>query len=111
MVAALFPPDPARAPVLKLGETNVVVIAMESMSARMFDDSARTPSLRRLARAGLSFTDIYGSGFRTDQGLVAILSGYPAQPDQSIMMLTDKAEKLPGLPRFFSKNNYSAIKQ
>lgn len=109
MVAPLFPADSIQQPVLKLGETNIVFIILESMSARMFDDSARTPNLHKLARLGSSFSDIYGSGFRTDQGIVSILSGYPAQPDQSILMLSDKAEKLPGLPRFFKKNNYSTL--
>ena len=43
------------------------------------------------------FENIYASGFRTDQGLVAILSGFPAQPNVSIIWNTEKQEHLPVL--------------
>ncbi len=109
MTAAHFAPDSVRKAAFQLDVDNVVVIVMESMSARVFDDSSLTPNLHRLAREGLLFTDIYGSGFRTDQGLVAVLNGYPAQPDESIMFLSEKTERLPGLARFFAQNNHSTF--
>jgi len=40
---------------------------------------------------------MYSSGYRTEQGLVSILSGFPSQPINSIITIPSKAEKLPSL--------------
>jgi len=90
---------------------NVVLIVMESMTAQVIEHLGGTPglcpNLERLARNGIRFDSCFSSGFRTDQGIVAVLSGYPAQPDQSILLLTEKSEKLPGLPNILRKKGYS----
>ena len=44
---------------------------------------------------------------RTDRGLVAILSGYPAQPTTSIMKYPRKTENLPSIPRSLKANGYN----
>lgn len=90
---------------------NVVFIIMESMTAQVVEElggeKGVCPNLSRLIREGILFDNIYGSGYRTDQGVVSVLGGYPAQPDQSIVLLSDKAEKIRSLPRILYEQGYS----
>jgi phosphoglycerol transferase MdoB-like AlkP superfamily enzyme len=91
--------------------TNVVFIILESHTAQVVEElggaSGVCPNLSRLIRDGMLFENIYGSGYRTDQGIVSILAGYPAQPDQSIILLEDKASKLESIPKTLHENGYS----
>lgn len=90
---------------------NVVFVIMESMTAQVIEELGGEPgvcpNLGRLAREGILFKNIYGSGYRTDQGVVSILGGYPAQPDQSIVLLSDKAEKLNSIGRVLHSDGYA----
>ncbi len=90
---------------------NVVFIGMESMTAQVVEElggeKGLCPNLSRLIRAGILFEHCYGSGYRTDQGLVSILGGYPAQPDQSIVLLSDKANKLSSVPKVLQRDGYA----
>ena len=91
--------------------TNVVFIILESHTAQVVEELGGEPgvcpNLSRLIREGMLFENIYGSGYRTDQGIVSVLAGYPAQPDQSIILLDDKASKLESIPRVLHENGYS----
>ena len=91
---------------------NVVFIIMESHTAQVVEELGGEPgvcpNLSRLIREGVLFENIYGSGYRTDQGLVSILAGYPAQPDQSIVLQTDKAATLNSLPKILHGQGYSS---
>ena len=48
-------------------------------------------------RREYSLQTFYANSFRTDRGLVAILSGYPAQPTTSIMKYPRKTQNLPAI--------------
>ncbi|MEO5570544.1 MAG: LTA synthase family protein [Bacteroidia bacterium] len=95
--------DPARKP-------NVVIIMLESWSADIVKaiggEENVAPEIDRLKNDGILFSNIYSAGFRTDQGIVSILSGFPAQPNTSIIRYPEKTEKLPSLIREFKDNNY-----
>jgi len=116
-VAQLFSPDktPLQAEHWLINEPgkrpNIVVIIMESMTAQVVEElggeKGVCPNLGRLAQEGMLFTRCYGSGYRTDQGLVSVLSGFPAQPDQSVVLHQDKADKLPGLSKTLQKEGYA----
>ena len=90
---------------------NVVFIIMESMTAQVVEEldgeKGVCPNLSRLIQEGILFKNCYGSGYRTDQGIVSVLGGYPAQPDQSVVLLTDKAAKLNSVPKALHKHGYS----
>ena len=68
---------------------------------------AITPNFNALKKEGLYFSNIYASGDRTEKGLPAILSGYPAQPITSIITEPNKSAKLPVLSKDFGDNGYS----
>ena len=90
---------------------NLVFIIMESMTAQVVEElggeKGVCPNLSSLIKEGILFENIYGSGYRTDQGIVSVLGGYPAQPDQSIVLLSDKAEKINSLPKALYEKGYS----
>ena len=65
-----------------------------------------TPRFDSLARQGILFTNMYASGDRSAKGIVAILSGYPAQPTTSIITIPTKTASLPSLPRTFKAQGY-----
>ena len=68
---------------------DVLFVIMESFSSRLMTTLGGEPDvavqLDSLAQEGVLFTNFYANSFRTDRGLVAVLSGYPAQPTTSIM--------------------------
>lgn len=73
---------------------NIILIVWESLTAKVLNDTV-TPGLNKLKDEGIYFSNMYASGDRSDKGLVAILSAYPAQPDYSIMTEPGKSRKLP----------------
>lgn len=89
---------------LKTNRPNILFIILESFSSTVvaplggLPDVA--PNLNRYCEEGILFTNVYASSFRTDRGLVSILSGYPGQPTTSIMRYPAKTQTLP----FFSKD-------
>lgn len=68
---------------------HVVVIQVESLSAQYLgvfgNREGLTPNLDRLARGGVSFTQLYATGTRTVRGLEALSTGLPPLPGQSIV--------------------------
>ena len=82
---------------------NVVMVILESFSTYIMSEGGKvegiTPALDSLAKGGIYFTNFYANSFRTDRGLVAILSGYPAQPTSSLMKYPKKTNNLYGIAR------------
>ncbi|HLP11129.1 MAG TPA: sulfatase-like hydrolase/transferase [Flavobacteriales bacterium] len=89
---------------------NLVIIVLESWTADIIaelgGEKNTTPFTSELIKDSYLFTHCYGSGARTDQGLVSILAGYPAQPDNSIMAYPEKTRKLPSLIAFLNSKKY-----
>lgn len=97
--------------VLNTTKPNVLLIIWESFTAKatrtLGKQEGITPHFDRLVEEGLLFTNFYASADRSDKGLVSILSGYPAQPTQSIIKLPIKSSKLPVLSKSFESAGYS----
>ncbi|WP_266366014.1 LTA synthase family protein [Tellurirhabdus rosea] len=97
-------------PVLKTRKPNIVLIIWESLTAKavagLGGRTGITPQFERLSQEGLLFSQLYASGDRSDKGLVAVLSGFPAQPTASIMTIPGKAAKLPTLSQHLKKAGY-----
>ncbi len=96
----------------KTQKPNIVIVILESWTADIIKalggEENVTPHFDELRKEGLLFTQMYGSGFRTEQGLVSILSGFPSQPNNSIMTTPDKAERLPSLNIELGKQGYQS---
>jgi phosphoglycerol transferase MdoB-like AlkP superfamily enzyme len=95
-----------------ISSPNIVIIILESWSAdlieRLGGEQGVTPVFDSLSRQGILFGDIYSSGFRTDQGLVSLYSGYPAQPSHSIIQHLEKVSKLPFMPLKLKDRGYAS---
>ena len=82
---------------------NIVFVALEGFNANVifdFDASVNyAPNIQKFIENGYSFTKMYSSGLRTDQGLVSVLSGFPALPLQTIGAQPEKFQKLPSLSK------------
>jgi phosphoglycerol transferase MdoB-like AlkP superfamily enzyme len=95
---------------LNTSRPNIILIALESFTAKIIKPlgglDSITPNINRLVREGILFDNFYASGDRTDKGIVAILSGYPAQPVTSIIKYPRKTESLPFLPRVANSIGY-----
>lgn len=81
---------------------DVYLIILESFSSHLFPSLGGERvaiKLDSIASEGLMFTRFYANSFRTDRGLVSIISGYPGQPNTSIMKFVSKTERLPSFSR------------
>lgn len=94
-----------------VAKPNILVIVLESFTAsasQLYTGHNRlTPNLDAYAKQHLGFMNCYASGDRTDKGLVAINSGYPAQPLSSIIIFPDKVAKLNSLSKQLQGIGYS----
>ncbi len=110
---ASLPDTSARVKILNpaLPRPNIVFVMMESHTAQVIEELGGEPgvcpNLSRMMREGILFENIYGSGYRTEQGVVSLLSGTPAQPDQSVILLEDKAVNLPSVSQILKKQGYA----
>lgn len=91
--------------------TKVVIVIMESFSSYIMTEEGHvkgvTPTLDKLSHEGLYFKNFYANSFRTDRGLVSILSGYPAQPNMSLMKYPRKTNELYSIARSLKADGYS----
>ncbi len=89
---------------------NLVVILLESWSAEgtgaYGNGNDLTPEFDSLTSKGLLFDHFYASGTRTDQGLISILSSFPAQPRNVIIRDFGKFERLPALSKDLKRAGY-----
>ena len=91
---------------------DVYMIVLESFSSVLMKTLGGLPdvavNLDRLSKEGVLFTRFYANSFRTDRGLVSILSGFPAQPTMSIMKYPRKTAKLPSIAAAMKQAGYGA---
>lgn len=90
---------------------NLVIITLESWTADIIEaldgDTGVTPYTGKLIEESYLLTRCYGSGYRTDQGIVSVIAGYPAQPDNSIVVYPSKTESLPSFANAVEKHGYT----
>lgn len=104
------PGSGARRMILTMERPNIVMVMLESWTADVVGalggDSGVTPGFDRLASEGLLFTDFYSTGFRTEQGLCALISGFPSQPKTTIIRQYGKFDRLPSLVNVLDSAGY-----
>jgi phosphoglycerol transferase MdoB-like AlkP superfamily enzyme len=96
--------------ILKENRPNVVLIIMESYTGNVVTElggeKGISNSIDRLSKEGVFFDNIYASGGRTDKGVVAVLSGFPAQGGRSIMKENSKQVKISSIPQSLNAVGY-----
>jgi phosphoglycerol transferase MdoB-like AlkP superfamily enzyme len=97
-------------PVLTTDHPNIVLFVLESFTADVFEalggEKGVTPNLDSVIHHGLLFTNIYSQGYRTDQGLADVFSGFPATPNFSVIMQPEKYPRLSFLPKILAGTGY-----
>jgi len=97
--------------IFKSDKPNIVLITLEGVNANVFNafskEKSYAPNIEKLFSEGYLFTNMYSAGFRSDQGMVSILSGFPPTPVSSICAQPEKFSKLPSLPKSLQKENYN----
>lgn len=89
---------------------NVLFIYLESWGADVVGsiggEKSITPGFDSLTKNGLLFSNFYSTGFRTEQGLMATLSGFPAQAQVYPMEEMERFENYPNLISLFDSLGY-----
>lgn len=97
---------------LTTNKPNIVLLIVESWSAdfvkSMGGYDSVAPHFEDLINEGFLFNNIYASGERSEQGIVAILSGFPAQPTTSIIKQPDKFKQLPCIKKTLAEQGYNS---
>jgi phosphoglycerol transferase MdoB-like AlkP superfamily enzyme len=95
---------------LRVPKPNVIVIIWESATAKVVQRLGGLPDITThfdsLSHTGVLFDAIYASGNRSAKGLAAILSGWPAQSNASILSSPSRAAHLPGLAKDMARAGY-----
>jgi len=90
---------------------NVIIVVLESFMSKIVQPLGGlpgvAPNMNAFCSEGILFTNFYANSFRTDRGLVSILSGYPAQPTTSIMKYPQRSQSLPSISKSLKKAGYN----
>lgn len=92
------------------GNPDILIVIMEGFASDLLPSMGTQKdvavNLDSIAQKNILFTRFYANSFRTDRGLVSILSGYPAQPTTSIMRYPAKTAQLPSIARTLAKERH-----
>lgn len=109
--ARLYPDSISTVNLFRTDHPNVVYIILESFTSDVIEaaggEKGVTPFINSIAKEGLFFGNMYASGDRTDKGLIAILSSFPAQGARTIIQQPDKFEKLPSIAGLLRDKGYT----
>jgi phosphoglycerol transferase MdoB-like AlkP superfamily enzyme len=90
---------------------NLMVIVLNNFTQkivdRKFEGLEITPNFNKLKEEGIYFSNFYASSDQTDKAISSILSGYPAQPYESVIKYTQKTANLPVISKTLEQNGYT----
>lgn len=91
-------------------QPNFVFLMVESFSSNVIEAlgglKGITPHFNQLSGEGILFSQMYAAGDRSDKGLLAILSGYPAQTSYSVISDAGRTERMAKLPSVLKTLGY-----
>lgn len=89
---------------------NIILVIWESFTAKAVDLKWKgkevTPHFNSLKTQGLYFNNCFASGDRTNKGIPAVLSAYPAMPNTTIIHNPAKSAKLPTISGELNARGY-----
>ncbi len=96
--------------ILKTKTPNIILVLFESWSADLVDSLSKThnlmPNWNSIREEGLIFNKCYATGRHSEEGILAVFSGYPSLASSYLMGLTNRNAKLPSIPKQLKKRNY-----
>ncbi len=89
---------------------NIITIILEGMNSVFIEElggkKGIAKNMSQLCKEGVLFTNCYANSFRTDRGLICLLSGYPSFPQISVMKSPIKSQSLPAIANSLAKAGY-----
>ena len=82
---------------LHFDRPNILLIIWEGAGMGMVGSDTVAPNLHRYMREGVYFSDCYANSYRTDRGLVSVLSGWLGLPTTTLMKRPDLCRCLPSI--------------
>ena len=99
----LYTPENLSDVVEKTDFPNILLIVWEGCGGQFTEaiggQTDVVPNLDALIGEGLFFSQLRANSFRTDRGLLSILSGHVSYPTHSLMKMATKAARLPSIAR------------
>lgn len=96
--------------ILTVTQPDILLIILESFTAKTIESLGGmkdvTPGFNQLADSGILFSNFYSIADRSDKGICAILSGFPAFGTTSVLKYPEKFEKLPSISESLVENGY-----
>ena len=89
--------------ILSTQRPNIVLVILESFSSNAL---FAMPNLQRIVKEGIYFSNAYSSSYRTDRGIVSLMSAYPGQPTSSLMTVPSKSRNLPQIGKSLKQEGY-----
>ncbi len=107
LLGEIFEPDATLADtVLRIERPNIILIIWEGGGSGMVGNDTVAPNLQRLRQEGLYFSHAYANNYRTDRGLVSILSGWLGLPTTTLMKRPDLCRNLPSIASSLKAEGY-----
>lgn len=102
--APLFPTSGTpQTSILNTTRPNILIVIWEGLCSQFIGSLGGRDNvcvnIDRLSKEGVWFTNCYAGSFRTDRGIVCVLSGYLGQPTTTVIRYVKKLPNLPALPR------------
>jgi len=96
--------------ILTSQKPNVVLVILESWSGDFIKGEQKyaqvIPNFMRLSKEGILFTNTYGSGALSHEGIPAVLSGWPDLFGTDISQFPSKSSKIPTITQSLMKHGY-----
>ncbi len=108
LLGDIFDPDPTLSDtLLRIERPNIMLVIWEGGGKGMVGNDRVGPNLQRLIKEGVYFTNAYSSNYRTDRGLVSVLSGWMGLPTATLMKRPDLCRCLPSMASSLKAEGYA----
>lgn len=92
---------------LRIDRPNILLIIWEGAGMGMVGSDTVAPNLHRYMRDGVYFSNCYANSYRTDRGLISVLSGWLGLPTTTLMKRPDLCRNLPSIASSLNEAGYS----
>lgn len=103
-----FAPDSTLADtLLSTPRPNVLLIIWEGAGLGMVGSDTVAPNLHRYMQEGVYFSNCYANSYRTDRGIVSVLSGWLGLPTTTLVKRPDLCRNLPSIASSLRSAGYA----
>lgn len=92
---------------LRTERPNILLIIWEGAGMGMVGSDTVAPNLHKFKRESIWFSNCYANSYRTDRGLISVLSGWLGLPTTTLMKRPDLCRNLPSIASSLKEVGYS----